>query len=142
MTKQNGHFSIGHFLDVTDEVMSKRNICGNGLDITGNSEWNRKRQMLSVVAHHQRPLAGFRLPFVADNVEVTEGVTIEINVHDLTFMCGKRNLGEALEFAIGAQYATLRTAHIQLHNGRTGNVGIVARPSRQRPFHRQLRRCR
>ena len=41
-------------------------------------------------------------------------------------MCGKRNLGEALEFAIGAQYATLRTAHIQLHNGRTGNVGIVA----------------
>ena len=41
---------------------------------------------------------------------MTEGVTIEINVHALTFMCGKRNLGEALEFAIGAgceMYVTL-----------------------------------
>ena len=117
MTKQNGHFSIGHFLDVTAEVMSERNIRGNGLDIAGNSEWNRKRQMLGIVAHHQRPLAGFRLPFVAGNVEVTEGVTIEINVHALAFMSSKRDLGEALEFAIGAQYAALRTAHIQLYNG-------------------------
>ena len=126
MAEQHGHFGVGHFLDVAAEIMAERSIRGNRIDIACDGVRNRKRQVFGVVAHHQRPLAGFRLPFVAGNVEVTEGVTVEIDVHALAFVCGKRNLGEALELAIRTQHTSLRTAHVQLYNGRTGNIGIVA----------------
>ena len=87
MAEQHCHFGVGHVLDLSGQIVAKRRIGGaiGGRAIAGHGVRNRKRQMLRIVADQQRPFAAFRLPCIGGNIEMTERVAVEIDVHTLCF---------------------------------------------------------
>ena len=125
MTEQNRHLHIGHILDMTGQITAKRRICRGNPHVAHNGICDGQWQMFGVIADQQRPCAGFRPPYVGRNVEMTEGVTVERNGDLLAFMRVKPHFDETLEFAIRTQHASLRSAHVELCNGCTGDIGIV-----------------
>ena len=127
MAEQHGHFGIGHVLDLSGQIVAERRIGGaiGGRAIAGHGVRNRKRQMLRIVADQQRPFAAFRLPCIGGNIEMTERVAVEIDMHTLAFMRGQLYLDEALQLTVGMEHATLRRAHIQLGHGGAGDIGII-----------------
>ena len=127
MAEQHGHFGVGHVLDPAGQIVAERRIGGaiGGRAIAGHGVRNRKRQMLRIVADQQRPFAAFRLPCIGGNIEMTERVAVEIDMHTLAFMRGQLYLDEALQLTVGMEHATLRRAHIQLGHGGAGDIGII-----------------
>ncbi len=127
MPEQHVHFGISHVLDPPGQIVAERGVGGAIVDraVTGDHVRGGKRQMLGVVSDQQRPFAAFRLPRVGSHIEMPEGITVETDMHLPAFMRGQLHLGKALELAIRSKGPALGSTHIQLHDGRSIDIGIV-----------------